>query len=188
MKGCRPLTTQEATLVSKSFSGAYATRDKALFVLGTKSGFRVSELLSLQVRDVYQHGQMVDKITVRRQNMKRKTERRTVLFHPEAKAAVAAWLLEANLKPTDFVFQSRQGGAMTRQQAWNILKEAYEANGLTGQLGTHTMRKSFANAVYTVLGHDLVKTQRALGHKNINSTVSYFSFAESDIDNAVLAI
>jgi integrase len=188
MKGCRPWTDSEATQVAASFGGKYAARDKALFLLGLKSGFRISELLSLQVGDVCQYGQLVDRVTVRRQHMKRKTEGRTVLLHPDAKAAIAAWLLESELQATDYLFQSRQGGAMTRQQAWAILREAYETNGLTGQLGTHAMRKTFANRVYEKLGHDLVKTQRALGHKNINSTVSYLSFAEADIDAAVLAI
>jgi hypothetical protein len=49
MKGCRALTDDEVALVSKSFSGTYAARDKALFVLGVKSSFRISELLSLTV-------------------------------------------------------------------------------------------------------------------------------------------
>jgi integrase len=39
-------------LVTKSFGGTYAARDKALFILGVKSGFRISELLSLTVGDV----------------------------------------------------------------------------------------------------------------------------------------
>jgi integrase len=73
-------------------------------------------------------------------------------------------------------------------QAWRILEEAYTTNGLTGTLGTHSMRKSFANRVYQKLNHDLVKTQRALGHRNINSTVSYLRFAEEDIDQAILAV
>jgi site-specific recombinase XerD len=120
--------------------------------------------------------------------MKKKTEGRTVVLHPDAKAAIAAWLLEAELQPTDDLFQSRQGGAMTRQQAWAILQEAYQTNGLTGQLGTHAMRKTFANRVYNALGHDLIKTQWALGHRNVNSTVFYLSFREEDIDAAVLAI
>ena len=49
------------------------------------------------------------------------------------------------------------------------------------------MRQTFANRVYHRLDHDLVKTQRALGHKNINSTVSYLSFAEAEIEAAILA-
>jgi len=53
--------------------------------------------------------------------------------------------------------------------------------------GTHAMRKTIANRVYHQLNHDLVKTQRAMGHKNINSTVAYLSFVEDEIDQAILA-
>jgi integrase len=49
MKGCRPLTDEEITLLSRSFGGTYAARDRALFILGLKSGFRISALLSLRV-------------------------------------------------------------------------------------------------------------------------------------------
>ncbi len=52
----------------------------------------------------------------------------------------------------------------------------------------HAMRKTFANKVHVLLGRDLVKTQRALGHKNVSSTVSYLSFLEEEIDEAILAL
>jgi integrase len=187
MKGCRPLSDQEVTLASQSFSGQDATRNKALFLLGIRTGFRISELLSLQVRDVCHRGQIADRVTVQRRYMKRKTEGRTVVLHAEAKAALAAWVLGAHLTDGP-LFPSHKGATrpISRVQAWRILQAAYTANGLQGQLGTHAMRKTFANRVYEKLGHDLVKTQRALGHKNINSTVSYLSFREEDIEDAIL--
>jgi len=193
MKGCRPLTEDELTLVCQSFGGTYAARDKALFLLGVKSGFRISELLSLRVGDVYQQGRLVDRVTVARRHMKRKTEGRTVLLHPEAKAALAAWLQilqqRATAAPALYVFRSRKGRnrPISRTHAWAILQAIYRSNGFTGALGTHAMRKTFANRVYDRLRHDLVKTQRALGHKNINSTVSYLSFRDEDVDAAILA-
>ena len=49
------------------------------------------------------------------------------------------------------------------------------------------MRKTFANRVYRQLNHDLVKMQRAMGQKNINSIVAYLSFVEDEIDQAILA-
>lgn len=64
---------------------------------------------------------------------------------------------------------------------------AVTTNELTGKVGTHAMRKTFATRVYHQLNHDLVKTQRAMGHKNINSTVAYLSFVEDEIDQAILA-
>jgi integrase len=200
MKGCRPLTDEEVKLISQSFSGTFAKRNKALFVVGVRSGFRISELLSLTVGDVQQHGKIVDHVTVARRHMKKKTEGRTVPLHPEARAALSVWLevlqrmLKGNLDPQTPVFCSRVRQEKTglrrpisREQAWRILKEAFEANELTGKLGTHAMRKTFANRMYDKLGHDLVKTQRALGHKNINSTVAYLSFREEDIAAAILA-
>jgi integrase len=94
MKGCRPLTEPEVEILQQRFGGVYAARDRALFLLGVKSGFRISELLSLRVGDVSQHGRLVERVTVQRRHMKQKLEGRTVLLHPEAKAALATWLCQ----------------------------------------------------------------------------------------------
>lgn len=75
MKGCRPLTDGEVALVAQSFGGAYAARDEALFLLGVRSGFRISELLSLRVGNVYEHHRLVDRVTVARRHMKKKSRR-----------------------------------------------------------------------------------------------------------------
>ncbi|MHB9026936.1 MAG: tyrosine-type recombinase/integrase [Armatimonadota bacterium] len=194
MRGCRPMTDDEISEVSRSFWGEHARRDKALFLLGVKSGFRISELLSLRLKDVLQAGRIVDRVSVERRNMKKKTEGRTVLLHPEAKSALAEWLQELHdwgyLAADAYVFQSRKGHnrSISRIQAYRILKETFDACEMTGKLGTHSMRKSFANKIYDKLGGDLIKTQRALGHRNINSTVQYLSFREEEIDEAILAL
>jgi integrase len=194
MKGCRPLTDPEVALISRSFGGTYAPRDRALFILGIKTGFRIAELLSLQVGDVWQHGRVVDHVTVRRAHMKQKREGRTVPVHPDAKTALAAWLRVLRQQPgvtaRTHLFRSRKGGQrpITPVQAWRILREACATNELTGTLGTHCMRKTFAQKVYHQLGNDLIRTKRALGHRHISNTERYLSFAEEDIHAAILAI
>jgi integrase len=198
MKGCRPLTDPEVVLVSRSFGGTYAARDRALFLLGVKSGFRIAELLSLRLHDLLQHERLVEYLTVERRHMKGgkagKTSGRTVPLHPEAKAALASWLLTLRQQPgvtgETYIFRSRKGGnrPISPVQAWRILRDACDANELSGKLGTHCMRKTFAQKVYKRLGHDLVKTQSALGHVNISNTARYISFAQEEIDQAILAI
>ncbi len=194
MKGCRPLSQQEIHQVARSFGGKYAVRNKALFLLGVKSGFRISELLSLRVADVIQCRRVVERVTVRRRNTKGKTEGRTLLLHPDAGHTLVAWVdqmrASGDMTTDTFVFRSRNGHnqPITRVQAWRVLRRAYATSRMTGNLGTHSMRKTFANRIYEKLGRDLVKTQRALGHRNINSTVSYLSFRQEDIDAAILAI
>ena len=194
MKGCRPLTDQEVEQTLQALSGPYASRDRALFLLGVRSGFRISELLSLRLLDVCPRGKIVDRVTVARRHMKKKVEGRTILLHPEAREALEVWLeklRELGYMTSDvWVFQSRKGRnqAMSRVQAYRILQAAFERVGIEGTLGTHSMRKTFANRMYERLDHDLLKTQRALGHKNINSTVSYLSFRQEEIDEAILGM
>ena len=120
MRGCRPLSDAEVKQVAKSFSGTYAKRNKALFILGVRTGFRISELLSLLVGDVLQHGKILDRITVQRRNMKGKTQGRTIRVHPGAKAALSVWLNQLQKKepldPQYPVFASRTRGQMVRRR------------------------------------------------------------------------
>src|SRR5262245_43311336 len=196
MKGCRPLTEAEVALVAQSFGGRYAARDKALFILGVKSGFRISELLSLRVGDVWEHGRLVDRVTVSRRYMKggkpkvgtsktMKVSSRSLPLHEEAKAALRAWLQTrqktSNLLPKQMLFPSRKGDnqAITRRQALTILTDAYEANGLTGKLATHTLRKTFTSNVYRQTGRDIVKLKNILGHAHIATMEAYLSFDQA---------
>lgn len=194
MRGCRPLTQDEASRVLAEFQGTNVLRNRALFLLGTKSGFRISELLSLRLGDILQHGQIVDRVSVARRYMKKQREGRTILLHPEAKLALWAWIPvlrdRGYMTAESFVFQSMAGGnrPISRITAYRILIRAFRNNRLTGKLGTHSMRKTFATHVYEKLGWDLLKTQRALGHKDIRSTVSYLTFREEDVDEAILSI
>jgi integrase len=84
MKGCRALSDEEIQRVLGSFRGRNAIRNRCLVLLGIKSGFRISELLSLKVCAVWQMGQVVERVTVDRAHMKKKREGRTVLLHPDA--------------------------------------------------------------------------------------------------------
>jgi integrase len=201
MKGSRPLTEAEVQTISRSFTGVFAPRNQALFMVGHRTGFRISELLSLTVGDVQANGKVMERITVSRRHMKGKASGRTVPLHAEARAALSVWLevlqkrLKGHLDPLTLVFCSRVKDpstglrrAISREQGWRILHDAFAAHGLEGKLGTHAMRKTFCNRVYEALRHDLVKTQRAMGHANINSTVQYLSFREEDITDAILGV
>ena len=126
--------------------------------------------------------------------MKKKIESRTVLLHPDARDALALWIEELRhagyMQGDSFVFQSRKGPnqPISRVQAYRLLRTRFDEAQLIGKLGTHSMRKTFADRIYDRLDGDLAKTQKALGHKNINSTVQYLSFREEEIDEAILAI
>jgi integrase len=115
---------------------------------------------------------------------------------------LADWLAELRAAgpcpPTTYVFRSRKGAnrPIGRRQALRVLREVYDINELTGPLGTHAMRKTFANQVYQHLcrrraaGEALDPfrlTSKALGHRSLTSTDGYLSFLEADIEQAILA-
>lgn len=49
----RPLTNEEIQTCLNSFKGGYSKRDLAIFTLGLATGFRIKEILSLRIRDIY---------------------------------------------------------------------------------------------------------------------------------------
>lgn len=191
MKGCRPLTDQEADAIMETFEGIYADRNRAVFALARYTGERISAILKLKVGDVVQAGRLTDSVIYRRANRKGKTESRTVAIHPNAKQALTVWIDHLSkgtiLIADDYIFKSRKGGnrPISRVQYHRILKEAIKPNELTGKIATHSMRKAFADHVYEALDRDIFRLQKAMGHKNVNSTVQYLSFKESDIEKAI---
>jgi integrase len=54
VRGRRASTDDEVARMSQAFQRTYAARDWALFVRVIKTGFRIAELLSLRVGDVWQ--------------------------------------------------------------------------------------------------------------------------------------
>lgn len=141
--------------------------------LRVRSGFRISNLRSLTVADVYQHGKIVDQVTVQRRQLKKKTDRHTVPLHPEVRTALQPWIgalykmRKGCIDPATPIFCSRvrneatgRRRAISRKQAWRIVKEAFGCNKLTGKLGMHAMRKTFANRMYERLNRDLVELQQ----------------------------
>jgi integrase len=204
MKGSRPLTPHELATIKPLFSGRMARRNLALFCLGVNTGYRISELLSLTLGDVIdKNGDFKEYATVARRNMKGSHEGRSVPLNASAKNALRPWLRELERRgyghKDDFLFQSQKAGdgAISIKTAWRVLEDAYRAGGLTGRLGTHAMRKTFANTIYD---HFLARaasgesidpfrcTSKALDHKDIKSTDQYLSFRNEDVYLAIHAL
>lgn len=181
MLGCRPFTDEE---VQQLVSSLKNERDKCLFILGIRTGFRISELLSIKVGDVYKDGKVLSSVYVARRNMKGQKAGRSLPLHQDAKDAIAKHIQANN--PREYLFDNGRGDALKRCHAWRIIKGAADAVGLEGKIATHSLRKSYAKRVHEALGKDITKTQIAMGHANLNNTVKYLSFDQDEINQAIL--
>jgi site-specific recombinase XerD len=115
-----------------------------------------------------------------------------VLLNSDAKKALLAlvnWLKAKGLDANAPLFVSRKHingyAAISRQQAHKLLKDLFAAIGEFGNVSTHTLRKTFAKAIYEATGGKIELVQIALGHAAITSTVSYLSFNTQSIDDAI---
>ena len=195
MKGTRPLDNQEIRQVSGSFDGTYEGRNRALFMLGVSTGGRISELLGLQIGDVYQNRAPVTDLLFDKSIVKGKEQSRAVPVNRDGRQAIAdliTWHRKeyrsiAKARPL-FPSRNGQGGKrMSRRAAHDVLKHAFEAAGLNGKLASHSLRKSFAQRLYDRTG-DIYAVQEMLGHKNIATTQKYLGVNYQNVRQAVEAM
>lgn len=192
MKGSRPLTEEEIYKVSQAFSGKYEVRNRCMFILGIKTGMRISELLSLNVGDVFEKGRPIDVLNLRKQQVKGKKEARSIPLNVAAKDVIkelVEWLSQQGETTAETpLFPSQTGGdKITRMQGHRILKRAYNDAGLTGKVTTHSLRKSFGTKIYNV-SKDIMVTKELLGHANVNTTQKYIGVGMDALRAAVEAI
>lgn len=205
MRGARPLTDLEVQrLLDGGFTGSFRHRDRSLFAVGVSTGFRASELLALQMRDVMHRKYPKDWVALERRHTKGKTQGRTNRLMDFAKQALQPWI-DARLANTELstlldepVFISREVDARTRQtrpislrRAGMILAAAFERCGITGSVSTHSMRKTFAKKAYQdaiekfqagqTMKEPIFAVRDLLGHMYVQTTQKYLSFLGSEL-------
>lgn len=191
MKGTRPLDNAEIRKVSDAFSGKYAIRNRSLFMLGVSVGGRISEMIALKVDDVWQNGKSVKDLLFDLNIVKGSEVSRAVPVNMDGRQAIEALIawhteLYGDLNGSRPLFPSRKGQgmkAMTRIAAHNALKEAFEAAGLNGKLGTHSLRKSYAQRLYEQT-NDIYAVQEMLGHKSVVTTQRYLGVNYASVRHA----
>ncbi len=142
-------------------------RDRAIFELIYASGLRVSEAVSLDLRDVSLAGRDV---RVRGKGGRE----RIVPFGRSAEAALRVYLGEARSllsRGGEALFLNRRGGRITARSVRRILEAYEQAVGLPRR-GPHSLRHSFATHLLEG-GADLRVVQELLGHQSLSSTQIY---------------
>lgn len=191
-----PLSSAQVTAVVAVLH-RFALCDQLLIILGLRTGFRISELLSLNFADVITPDGIVTDLTV---------SRRWVAVFPFAASHRGAcrWCrVPANFsRPTshfvsvggarcgDPLFLStRRRGRLSRWQANRIVHRIFTAAGVSATLaiGTHSMRKISARSVYEATSRDLNLTRHVLGHHHPDTTLRYPCVEEDQARAAVLA-
>ena len=160
----------EKLLAAPSLDEPLAFRDRAMLELAYGAGLRVSEWISLAVRDVMLQDHLV-------RVFGKGAKERLVPIGRRAIGAIAIYLRE--LRPTlekgegkGILFLNARGQPLSRMGAWKILRKYVEQAGITKPVSPHTLRHSFATHLLEG-GADLRAVQEMLGHVDISTTQIY---------------
>lgn len=139
-------------------------KHRLIVALAYGAGLRVSEVVSLQVRDVD-----FEQLTLHLRQAKGKKDRLTI-FPTSLKADLQR--LAAGRNNNDYVFASERGGRLTTRTAQLIFTHAVNHARITKQPTFHSLRHSFATHLLEN-GVDIRYVQELLGHQNIRTTQGY---------------
>ena len=168
------LSVDEVTqLIDAVPDGEYADaldlRDKALLELLYGTGARISEVMGLTVDDVTDNDGIL-RITGKG------NKQRLVPIGSKAVEAVEAYLVRARpllaQGKSHALLLNTRGGALSRQSAWAILKNAAARAGLDKDISPHTLRHSYATHLLEG-GADVRVVQELLGHSSVTTTQIY---------------
>lgn len=185
-------------------TGIYAKRNLCLFMIGVFTGYRISELCSLEIQNVMKFPPKInDRITVARSKMKGKYDSRCVPLNPKCHKYIRDYLDDWDNMYEPFcdkkilsnpLFPSRNsiivdGVRKPKPVSARMISYIFEnaAKELKIEnLSTHTMRKNFAKSCYENLNKELILVQRALSHKSVTSTQKYINFDTEQVDEGIL--
>jgi integrase/recombinase XerD len=150
---------------------AKTTRDRTMIEMAYGCGLRASELVSLKISDINEaRGVMYIRGKGRKE--------RIVPYVGALKETVRRYITESRPKlagggDSGYLFLSKNGKPMNRQDFWNIIRQRGARAGIaSSRLHPHALRHSFATHLQS-RGMDLRTLQELLGHSSIATTEKY---------------
>ncbi|MGQ4534431.1 site-specific tyrosine recombinase XerD [Dermabacteraceae bacterium P13115] len=161
-----------------------ALRDSALLEVLYGCGSRISEACGIDLDDI----SLEEGVLLLRG---KGNKQRVVPLGRYAAAAIGAYLtsarptLAARGKGSPALFLGASGGRLTRQAAWQVIRNCAEAEGLGEKVSPHTLRHSYATHMLQA-GADVRVVQELLGHASVATTQIYTQVTIDSLREAFL--
>jgi site-specific recombinase XerD len=177
----RYLTMEQSSALLKAASGENQKRDYAIIMIFLNCGIRRSELVGLNITDVYD-----DRLRV----IGKGNKERFVYFGTACKKAIDAYLEERNKKVlTDnrALFGSRDNNRISTSAVHRLIKKYLLIAGLDqDSFSAHKLRHTAATMMLSG-GVDVKTVQEVLGHENLNTTQIYTHIENTELKIAAEA-
>lgn len=141
-------------------------RNYMIIVIGMNLAFRIEDILQLRV-DNFKNGSVYTR--------ERKTNKeQSFQIHPLLFKDINEYIKRNKLVEGEYLFKSRKGlnKPITRQRAWQVIKELSDEVKVSYPVGCHSLRKYFARQYYEQTG-DIVGLKEMLNHSSERMTLLY---------------
>lgn len=148
-------------------------RNYMILHLGRNLAFRIEDLLQLKVNNFKNGGVYTREF---------KTEKeQSFELHPSLRKDLEDYINRNGLVDGEYLFKSRKGTnkPITRQRAWQIIKQLANQVKISYVVGCHSLRKYFAREYYEQTG-DLIGLKEMLNHSSETVTLRYICWEEED--------
>ena len=175
------LTLEQSAALLQAVSGQNEKRDYAILMLFLNCGIRRSELVGLNLTDVYE-----DRIRV----VGKGNKERFVYFGSACRKAIDVYLEERKqieLSDNRALFGSRDKNRISVTAVHRLVKKALLQAGLDStQFSAHKLRHTAATMMLSG-GVDVKTVQEVLGHENLNTTQIYTHIESTELKIAAEA-
>ncbi|MGM9629044.1 MAG: tyrosine recombinase XerC [Faecousia sp.] len=175
------LTMDQCSALLQAVSGPNEKRDYAILMLFLNCGIRRSELVGLNLTDVYE-----DRIRV----VGKGNKERFVYFGTACRKAIDVYLPIRNqqvLTDNRALFGSRDSNRISVSAVHRLVKKALMQAGLDStQFSAHKLRHTAATMMLSG-GVDVKTVQEVLGHENLNTTQIYTHIENTELKIAAEA-
>lgn len=153
----------------------HSQRDVLLFVFGINTGIRVSDLLSLKVKDVWDGESFKEFMVI---DDCEGGKPKAFYLNNSIRTELELYFQQHTLKENDYLFKSKKNELpITRQQAYRIINQAGKKVGAKGKIGTHTLRKTFGYHAYRK-GIAISILMEVFNHHSPKETLKYIGIDE----------
>lgn len=167
----------EKLLAQPDITEPKGCRDKAMLELLYATGIRVSELINLNIKDINLRSGVL--------YCRGSKGIRPIPMYPSAVVAVSDYIyrmrgLIAGPESENALFVNLNGGRLTRQGFWKIVKGYAVEAGIEKEITPHTLRHSFALHLLEN-GASVKDIQTMMGHADISSTQVYVQLLDNHV-------
>lgn len=175
------LTMEQSAALLKSVEGQNQVRDYAILMIFLNCGIRRSELVGLNISDIYE-----DRLRV----VGKGNKERFVYFGTPCRKAIDAYLEQRKkliLTDNRALFGSRNGNRISTTAVHRLVEKALKQAGLDAtQFSAHKLRHTAATMMLSG-GVDVKTVQEVLGHENLNTTQIYTHIENTELKIAAQA-